>query len=95
VNRFVDERIHPGQIHESRVTPGKEAGKWLPREHIAIRNLKAFIKGTFHGVSGGYLQEDLDESCYRFSRRFRENELPQHLLNACLIHEPIRIADFR
>jgi len=87
--------IRKTQFHESRVTPGQEAGKWLPRVHIVISNLKTFINGTFHGVSGGYLQEYLDEFCDRFNRRFWENERPQRLLNACLIHEPIRITDFR
>jgi len=87
--------ISKTQFHESRVTPGKEARKWLPWVHIVISNLKTFINGTFHGVSGGYLQEYLDEFCYRFNRRFWESELPQRLLNACLVHEPIRIADFR
>jgi len=83
------------QFHESRVTPGKEAGKWLLWVHIVIGNLKTFLNGTFHGVSGGYLQEYLDEFCYRFNRRFWERELPFRLLNACLIHKPLPITDFR
>jgi len=82
------------QSHESRVTPGQEAGKWLPWVHIVISNLKTFINGTFHGVSGGRLQEYLDEFCDRFNRRFWENELPFRLLNACLSHKPIRITEF-
>ena len=87
--------ISKTQFHESRVTPGNEAGKWLPWVHIVIGNLKTFLNGTFHGVSGGYLQEYLDEFCYRFNRRFWESELPLRLLNACLIHKPLRITDFR
>ena len=35
-----------------------------------------------------YLQEYLDEFCYRFNRRFWEYELPLRLLNACLSHVP-------
>jgi len=86
--------ISKTQFHESRVTPGQEAGKWLPRVHIVISNLKTFINGTFHGVSGGYLQEYLDEFCDRFNRRFRESELPKRRLNACLMHKPLMITDF-
>ena len=62
---------------------------WLPKVHIAIGNLKAFLNGTFHGVSHRYLQEYLDEFCYRYNRRFWEPELPHRLLNACLTHAPV------
>jgi len=75
--------------HEKKVTPPKEASTWLPKVHIAIGNLKAFLNGTFHGVSHRYLQEYLDEFCYRFNRRFWEPELPLRLLNACLTHAPV------
>jgi len=80
--------------HESKVTPPNLADKWLPMVHIIIGNMKAFINGTFHGVSGKYLQSYLDEFCYRFNRRFWEPQLPLRLLNACLTHVPIGIADF-
>ena len=39
---------------------------WL---HIVISNAKAFILGTYHGLSKKYLQAYLDECCFRFSRR--------------------------
>ena len=61
--------------------------------HIAIGNLKAYLLGTFHGVSGRYLQKLLNEFVYRFNRRFREAEIPLRLLNACMDHRPIRLAD--
>jgi hypothetical protein len=74
--------------HEKKVTPPKKAGEWLPLVHIVIGNLKIFLNGTFHGVTGKYLQEYVDEFCYRFNRRFWEDELPMRLLNACLSHCP-------
>jgi len=46
--------------------------------------------GTFHGVSGKYLQEYLDEFCYRFNRRFFEKEIPNRLLNLAIIHSPLQ-----
>jgi len=76
-------------VHEKKVTPPEEASNWLPKVHIVIGNLKAFLNGTFHGVSQRYLQEYLDEFCYRFNRRFWESELPHRLLNACLTHAPV------
>jgi transposase-like protein len=82
------------QDHQKKVTPPEQASVWLPMVHITIGNLKTFINGTFHGVSSNCLQEYLDEFCYRFNRRFWEPQLPLRLLNACLAHVPIRIAEF-
>lgn len=82
------------QSHEKKVTPPEKASEWLPMVHIMIGNMKTFINGTFHGVSSNYLQEYLDEFCYRFNRRFWEPQLPLRLLNACLVHAPIKIAEF-
>lgn len=86
-----------GEQHEhlKQVTPPEEANVWLPMVHIMIGNMKQFINGTFHGVSSRYLQEYLDEFCYRFNRRFWEPQLPLRLLNACLAHIPVRKAEFR
>ena len=73
-------------IHEKKVTPPEEASSWLPKVHIVIGNLKKFLNGTYHGVSHKYLQEYLDEFCYRFNRRYWEFELPFRLLNASVSH---------
>jgi len=81
-------------VHEKKVTPPEKASEWLPLVHIMIGNMKKFLNGTFHGVSSQYLQEYLDEFCYRFNRRFWEPELPLRLLNACLAHVPVKIAEF-
>jgi transposase-like protein len=55
-----------------------------------IGNLKTFLLGTSHVVSSKYLQEYLNEFCYRFNRRRVLHELPLRLLNACVKHVPIR-----
>jgi len=62
------------QHYEARVTPRYLVDAWLPWVHIAIGNLKTFLLGTFHGVSGKYLQEYSDEFSYRFNRRFIEKK---------------------
>jgi len=80
-------------VHQKKVTPAEEASNWLPRVHMMIGNMKKFLNGTFHGVSLIYLQEYLDEFCYRFNRRFWEPELPLRLLNACLTHAPVKFAE--
>jgi transposase-like protein len=79
------------QHHTARVTPPDQAEEWLPWVHIAIGNLKAFLLGTYHGVSSKYLQEYLNEFCYRFNRRTWEAELPLRLLNACLTHTQVKL----
>ncbi len=86
--------VAENHFHDKKVTPPNKASEWLPLVHIMIGNMKTFINGTFHGVSSTYLQEYLDEFCYRFNRRFWEPELPLRLLNACLAHVPVKIAEF-
>lgn len=86
--------VEESQFHEKKVTPPKKASEWLPLVHTMIGNMKKFVNGTFHGVSSENLQEYLDEFCYRFNRRFWEPELPLRLLNACLAHAPVKIAEF-
>ena len=39
------------QQHEGRVTPAERVDEWLPWVHIAIGNLKAYLLGTFHGIT--------------------------------------------
>lgn len=73
-------------------TPADKAGEWLPWVHITTGNLKTFLLGTYHGVSGKYFQEYLNEFCYRFNRRQVLHEFPLRLLNACVQHVPIRHA---
>jgi len=74
--------------HISKVTPPEMATKWLPWMHIAIANLKRFLLGTFHGTSNRYLQDYLDEFCYRFNLRFWEAEIPNRRLKLCADHRP-------
>ena len=54
--------------------------KWM---HIVISNAKAFIAGTYHGLSDTHLQLFLDEFCFRFNRRKWHDQLFARLLAAC------------
>lgn len=80
------------QIHVKRVTPPEDADQWLPWVHVVISNLKRFLLGTYHGVSHRYLQEYLNEFCYRFNRRFWEPEIPNRLLRLCVDHTPVYVS---
>lgn len=43
---------------------------WLPMLSTVTTNLKAWLDGTFHGVTKLHLQAYLDEFMFRFNRRF-------------------------
>jgi len=77
--------------HIARITPPEQASTWLPWVHIVISNFKAYLLGTYHGVSGKYLQEYLNEFSYRMNRRFWEPEIPNRLLRICVNHVPVKI----
>jgi hypothetical protein len=45
---------------------GEDVGEIVPRAHRVISNLKAWLQGTYHGVSGDHLQFYLGEFVFRF-----------------------------
>jgi len=51
----------------------------LPWAHTVISNLKAWLIGTFHGVSHKQLDCYLKEFIYRFNRRWNEDKLFYYL----------------
>jgi transposase-like protein len=79
------------QHHVAKVTPPELAAHWLPWVHIVISNFKTFVLGTYHGISGKYVQEYLDEYTYRLNRRFWEPEIPNRLLRLAVNHRPVKL----
>jgi Transposase zinc-ribbon domain/ISXO2-like transposase domain len=77
--------------HVAKVTPPELVDEWLPWVYIVISNFKSYVLGTYHGVSGRYMQEYLDEFCYRLNRRFWENQIPNRLLKLCATHPPVSL----
>lgn len=75
--------------HIAKVTPPEAVDNWLPWVHIVISNFKSYLLGTYHGISGRYVQEYLDEFCYRLNRRFWEDQIPNRLLRLCATHPPV------
>lgn len=53
-----------------RKIDSKEIGKVLPWVHIAISNSKSLMKNIYHGIKPEFLQEYLNEFCYKFNRRY-------------------------
>jgi transposase-like protein len=64
------------------------ATKILPWCHIVFGNLKNWLRGTFHGVSGKHLQRYLQEFVYRFDRRWREMEMFGFVLHRAAGSQP-------
>jgi hypothetical protein len=82
-----------GYVHEATVAPGKTKDDVLYWTHTVISNDKALILGTFHGLGAVHIQRYLDEFCYRFNRRYREEELFDRLLLACATAPPTTLAE--
>jgi len=78
-----------------RIYNPKETLEYLPWVHVMIGNIKGIIKGVHHGVRGKHLQRFLDEFCYRFNRRFIENNMFVHLIRACTNTQTITFAELR
>ena len=73
-----------GYEHCKEIVKGRKAHTVLKWTHILISHAKAFIQGTFQGVDKKHLQACLDEFCYRFYRRWSENQLFDRLATACI-----------
>jgi len=46
-----------------------EKGKNFPMLHVQIMNIKSWLRGIHHKVSGFHLQAYFDEFCFKFNRR--------------------------
>lgn len=75
------------------VGSGKNAVIFLPWVHTLISNIKGNIRGIYHGVSIKHINRYLSEFCYRFNRRFWENQMFDRILNACLNCNTITLAE--
>ena len=78
-----------------RIYNPKETLNHLPWVHIMIGNIKGIIKGVHHGVSSKHLGRFLCEYCYRFNRRFIENDMFINLIRACANTQTITFAELR
>lgn len=62
----------------------KEVCKIFPWVHTAISNAKKKILGMHHQVKDGYMQNYLNEFCYKFNRRYFGEGLFERVLVATL-----------
>ena len=66
--------------HKSQVIDPKDIGKLLPWVHIAISNAKTQLADMHHGIKPEFLQEYLNEFCYKFNRRYFGEDLFDRLV---------------
>jgi ISXO2-like transposase domain len=62
----------------------KQVCEAFPWVHIAISNAKKKIKGIHHHVKNEYMQNYLDEFCYKYNRRFFKHLTFDKLIMAVL-----------
>jgi len=68
--------------HIKQVVPSKDAHKTLPWVHTVIANSKRLFLGTHHSIGHDYLQNYLDEFCYKLNRRNFKSDLFDRMIVA-------------
>jgi hypothetical protein len=68
--------------HTAMIVPGEEAPKKLPWVHTVIANAKRQILGVHHSVNKEFIQNYLDEYCYKLNRRYFTGDLFESVLRA-------------
>lgn len=70
--------------HSQQVVAPKEAGVVFPWVHTMISNAKRTFAGIHHMMKTDYIQNYLDEFCYKVNRRYFQDKLFDRLLIACV-----------
>ena len=83
-----------GIRHERRVQgPDRSrAPRLLPASHAVFYHLKAWLRGTFRGVSRRHLPAYLNEFSYRFSHRHQDPGIAGLILRDLVTHPPFPYA---
>jgi hypothetical protein len=66
--------------HSSEVIPKEKIGEKLPWVHIAISNAKRQLLNSYHNIKPEFLQNYLNEFCYKFNRRYYGETMFNRLL---------------
>ena len=73
------------ELHLATKANAKEQSKLFPWVHIAISNAKRTFLGIYHMMKPDYLQNYLNEFCYKLNRRYHGNQLFDRLLVAATV----------
>ena len=77
--------------HTAKVIKPKELETLLPWVHIAISNAKRLLLDVHHKLKTEYLQYYLNEFCYKFNRRYFQQQQFDRLVVAAVSYQ----SDFR
>ena len=70
------------KVHVTEKSTNKTTNSTLKWVHIAISNVKRTLLGIYHKIKGKYLQNYLNEFCYKLNRRYFGDKLFDRLLIA-------------
>lgn len=70
------------RAHHQETTPARKAHEKLPWVHMVISNAKRQLLGVYHSVGRDYIQNYLNEFCYKLNRRYFGQNLFDRLLVA-------------
>ncbi len=73
--------------HKAQIIPKEKIEEMLPWVHIAISNAKRMLLDIHHDIKPEFLQNYLNEYCYKFNRRYYGEALFDRLLKACVTNE--------
>ncbi|WP_031532056.1 transposase, partial [Bacteroides sp. Ga6A1] len=73
---------------ERQTVRGSNAPKVLPWVHIAISNAKSLFTDMYHGIKEEFLQEYLNEFCYKFNRKYFGDRMFDRLVIAAVSYKP-------
>jgi hypothetical protein len=59
--------------HRKQIVPSNQASKVLPWVHTMISNLKRSLLGINHKIGDEYLQNYLNEFCYKVNKRYMDS----------------------
>ena len=72
-------------VHKAIIVKDKtEVSKIFPWVHIAISNIRKKLLGLHHSVQENYMQNYLNEFCYKFNRRKKGEKLFHSFLNVAV-----------
>ena len=70
--------------HTSQVVEPKNISKVLPWVHLAISNAKRLFTDIYHEIQPEFLQNYLNEFCYKFNRR--KLDVFERLMHTCCVY---------
>jgi len=69
-------------VHHPHVVPPKESSKVLPWVHKTISNAKRLLLDIYHRIDDDFLQNYLNEFCFKVNRRYFDDQFDRVMIAA-------------